>query len=57
MASTQVHLERALHQIIDKPQLPEIDFTVHQLDNGVVVSTQERVVKDVSSQLSLGGGR
>lgn len=50
-------MERALHQIIDKPQLPEIDFTVHQLDNGVVVSTQERVVKDVSSQLSLGGGR
>lgn len=25
----------------------EIDFTQHQLDDGAVVSTQERVVKDV----------
>ena len=30
------------------PELPEIDFTQHQLENGDVVSTTERVVKDVS---------
>ncbi len=28
--------------------VPEIDFTQHQLDSGEVVSTNERVVKDVS---------
>ncbi|KZV99239.1 serine/threonine protein phosphatase 2B [Exidia glandulosa HHB12029] len=49
MASAQVHMERALHQILDKPQRPDIDFTVHQLENGVTVSTQERVIKDVQA--------
>jgi serine/threonine-protein phosphatase 2B catalytic subunit len=29
-------------------QIPDIDFTQHQLENGEVVSTTERVVKDVS---------
>ena len=28
--------------------IPEIEFTLHQLENGDVVSTTERVVKDVS---------
>lgn len=32
-------------------QIPDIDFTQHQLENGDVVSTTERVVKDVSLAL------
>ena len=47
---SQAHLVKALDQIKnkDKVQIPDIDFTQHQLDDGSVVSTQERAVKDVS---------
>ena len=45
--STQV--ERAIGQIKDKVK-PDIDFTQHILENGEVVSTLERVVKDVRFQ-------
>lgn len=45
--STQV--ERAIENIQRKNAAPiPIDFTQHTLENGDVVSTQERVVKDVS---------
>jgi hypothetical protein len=44
--STQV--ERAIENIQRKNPAPPIDFTQHTLENGDVVSTQERVVKDVS---------
>lgn len=47
MSGTKAHIERAIHQIQDKPPVPEIDFTLHQLEDGNTISTQERVVKDV----------
>ncbi|KAF8605620.1 Serine/threonine-protein phosphatase 2B catalytic subunit A1 [Ceratobasidium sp. AG-I] len=49
--SSQAHLVKALDQIKnkDKVQIPDIDFTQHQLDDGSVVSTQERAVKDVQA--------
>jgi serine/threonine-protein phosphatase 2B catalytic subunit len=34
--------------------IPEIDFTQHQLDSGEFVSTNERVVKDVSGSWEVG---
>lgn len=43
-----------------KITIPEIDFTQHQLENGEVVSTTERVVKDVSYAVGInafGGAR
>ncbi|KII91285.1 hypothetical protein PLICRDRAFT_135359 [Plicaturopsis crispa FD-325 SS-3] len=43
------HIERAIGQMVDKPPIPEIDFTQHQLDDGNMISTQERVVKDVQA--------
>ncbi|KAF5351038.1 hypothetical protein D9756_008316 [Leucocoprinus leucothites] len=48
--SMSTHLERAIEQIQDsrKPHI-EIDFTQHTLEDGNVVSTQERVVKDVQA--------
>ncbi|EJD43398.1 Metallo-dependent phosphatase [Auricularia subglabra TFB-10046 SS5] len=49
MASAQAHMQRALHQIMDKPPVPDVDHTVHQLENGLTVSTQERVVKEVQA--------
>lgn len=51
MSGTQSQIERAIGQIKDKPSLPEIDFTQHQLENGLMVSTQERVVKEVCNLL------
>lgn len=52
MASVQSQLQRAITQISDKPPIPEIDFTQHQLEDGSHVSTQERVIKDVSGYIS-----
>lgn len=54
--STATHIERAIIQIQDKPPIPEIDFTQHTLDDGNVISTQERVVKDVRPYLTLANG-
>jgi len=44
MMSTQ--LERAIEQIQTKEAV-SVDFTQHLLEDGNVVNTQERVVKDV----------
>lgn len=51
--STQ--LERAIKAIEGRrpARPPEIDFTLHQLENGVTVSTRERVVKEVPSSFPL----
>jgi len=42
-------MERALRKIAEKGPIPDIDYTRHELENGVMVSTQERVIKDVSN--------
>ncbi|KAK2811453.1 hypothetical protein FQN50_002076 [Emmonsiellopsis sp. PD_5] len=39
-------LERAIH---DKRPVPEIDFTLHTMEDGTQVSTQERVCKEVQA--------
>jgi serine/threonine-protein phosphatase 2B catalytic subunit len=44
---------RAIEQRANVP-IPDIDFTVHELENGEIVRTDERVVKDVSVLLFLG---
>ena len=43
--STQI--ERAIEKIQVKDPVPAIDFTQHVLEDGNIISTQERVVKDV----------
>ena len=48
MSATQKHIEKAIGQIQHKDPLPEIDFTQHTMEDGSSVSTQERVIKDVS---------
>jgi serine/threonine-protein phosphatase 2B catalytic subunit len=35
----------ALRRLQNQPEIPTIDFTQHTMDDGKVVSTQERVVK------------
>lgn len=50
--STKEYQEKAIAAIARKKQrkfdIPKIDFTQHQLENGDIVSTNQRVVKDVS---------
>ena len=50
---TSVHLARAVEALTNKPPIPDIDFTQHQLEDGVTVSTQERIVKEVRMSHSL----
>lgn len=47
MTLGQTQLERAIYEIQHRAEVPELDFTQHQLDNGYTISTRERVVKDV----------
>ena len=48
MATPQIHLERLIHEMTEKvPPPQDQDFTKHELENGELVSTQERVIKEV----------
>ncbi|KAL1405273.1 3',5'-cyclic-nucleotide phosphodiesterase (PDEase) (3':5'-CNP) [Vanrija albida] len=51
MTSPATQRANAIAAITNKSnvQIPEIDFTQHTLENGEVVSTTERVVKDVQA--------
>ncbi|KAK8847554.1 serine/threonine-protein phosphatase 2B catalytic subunit A1 [Kwoniella newhampshirensis] len=51
MASPSTQTANAIAAITNRSNLviPEIDFTQHQLENGDMVSTTERVVKDVQA--------
>lgn len=42
-------LENAIRAVNQKRPPPEIDFTLHTMEDGVQVSTQERVCKDVQA--------
>jgi hypothetical protein len=41
-------LAHAIEQIQNRPPVPDIDYTQHTLEDGTSISTQERVIKDVS---------
>lgn len=47
MPITQAHVEKAIEQIEHRRRPSNIDFTQHVLEDGNVISTQERVIKDV----------
>jgi serine/threonine-protein phosphatase 2B catalytic subunit len=38
-------INAAIKAIREKPALPEIDFTLHTMEDGSTVNTQERVCK------------
>ena len=38
-------LEKTIRAVHDKKPVPEIDFTLHTMEDGTQVSTQERVCK------------
>jgi len=39
------YMDNAARAIQTKKQVPEIDFTIHQMEDGSQVNTQERVCK------------
>jgi len=46
-------MANALNQIQNKQPLPEIDFTIHKLEDGNTINTQERVIKEVCPRIHL----
>ncbi|KAI9780510.1 MAG: 3',5'-cyclic-nucleotide phosphodiesterase (PDEase) (3':5'-CNP) [Candelina submexicana] len=42
-------LDNAIRAVHEKRSVPEIDFTLHTMEDGTQVSTQERVCKDVQA--------
>ncbi|KAI9759644.1 MAG: hypothetical protein M4579_002212 [Chaenotheca gracillima] len=47
-AGTQ-HLDKTIRAVHDKKPVPEIDFSLHTMEDGTQVSTMERVCKDVQA--------
>ncbi|KAI1107991.1 serine/threonine-protein phosphatase 2B catalytic subunit [Nemania sp. NC0429] len=43
------HVDNAIRAIRQKKPLPEIDFTIHTMEDGTQVNTTERVCKDVQA--------
>lgn len=39
------YIDNALRAVQNKREIPEIDFTLHTMEDGTQVSTQERVCK------------
>lgn len=50
---SHTRMANALNQIQNKKPPPEIDFTIHKLEDGNTISTQERVIKEVHAHLHL----
>ena len=46
-------INAAIKAIREKPALPEIDFTLHTMEDGSTVSTQERVCKGTAGKKGL----
>ncbi|KAH6639046.1 Metallo-dependent phosphatase-like protein [Boeremia exigua] len=48
-ADQQSYMDNAIRAVQQKKPVPEIDFTLHTMEDGTQVSTQERVCKDVQA--------
>ena len=47
-ADQSAYIDSAIRAVQNKKQVPEIDFTLHTMEDGTQVSTQERVCKGTS---------
>jgi hypothetical protein len=47
------HADNTMRAIQNKKQVPEIDFTLHTMEDGTQVSTQERVCKGMKASRSV----
>lgn len=44
------YIDNALRAVQNKREIPEIDFTLHTMEDGTQVSTQERVCKGTPNE-------
>lgn len=49
----QSYMDNAIRAVQQKKPIPEIDFTLHTMEDGTQVSTQERVCKGMLATTSL----
>lgn len=54
MDGTSNHNDAAARAVQEKRAIPEIDFTLHTMEDGTQVSTQERVCKGMHLVLEKG---
>ncbi|KIJ63466.1 hypothetical protein HYDPIDRAFT_112878 [Hydnomerulius pinastri MD-312] len=47
MLNAQAHVNKAIQEIEHRNPTPAADFSRHQLENGITVSTRDRIAKDV----------
>ena len=47
------HLDATLRKVHEKPPVPEIDFSLHTMEDGTQVSTQERVCKGIVASFTI----
>lgn len=49
MPNAQSHFDKAIHEIEHRNQVnrPAVDLSIQRLDNGAVICTRERIVKEV----------
>jgi len=53
----KAQIDNAIRALNTKKPIPEIDFTLHTMEDGTQVSTMERVCKGQSSKLLLASTR
>lgn len=56
-SNQEQYIDNAIRAVRDKKQVPEIDFTIHEMEDGVQVNTQERVCKGMTSHVISRTGR
>jgi serine/threonine-protein phosphatase 2B catalytic subunit len=49
----QSYMDNAIRAVQQKKPVPEIDFTLHTMEDGTQVSTQERVCKGMRTSRAL----
>lgn len=49
------YIDNALRAVQNKREVPEIDFTLHTMEDGTQVSTQERVCKGTPNEGAASG--
>lgn len=55
MSISQAHFDKAIQEIEHRNPLnrPVVDLSIQHLDNGAIISTRERIMKDVRLSFSV----
>lgn len=55
MSTAQTHFDKAIQEIEHRnpANRPAVDLSIQRLDNGTIISTRERIIKDVRISFSV----